>query len=123
MRRYRPRRVPTNMPVQVYATLKDPPMKMLSSNLSLNGIFVQPASQFDVGQVVLCTFRLPNRQRPFYFFSEVARRVTTEEDPELDDGGLGLHFIDSTVLERHHIRNFVRSHEAEDNTKENDWFL
>lgn len=122
MRRYRSRRVPVTVPIEIQTSLKRPPMSVSTKDLSVSGAFVETELSFSVGEILACTFSLPTREKPFTLFGEVARIADPEQSIPCQTCGMGLRFIDSTTMERQQIRTYVNSFDVSQEVSENSWF-
>ncbi|MBX7147548.1 PilZ domain-containing protein [bacterium] len=86
---------------------------LMSSNISVSGIFVEAPPLFKNGTRLMLSFLLEENKEPLRFVGEVARYTLPQKGPgrRRKDAvtGMGIHFINSTSDQIRSIENFIYS--------------
>jgi len=117
------KRVDAEIPIDIIVSSKTAPFSMKTSNISASGAFVKSALSFNEGELIACSFCLPDRISPLSFFAKIVRTERCWCDSSFLGSGFGIKFIDTTIHERHLMRSSLGDNQAvTSSNSEKSWF-
>ena len=112
----------TEIPIDIILSSKCAPISMTTRDISASGAYILSALSFAEGELVVCSFDLPGRQKAFSFFAEVVRVDHNWDEESMANEGFGIRFIDTTAFERLLIRSHLSQYAIADSHAERSWF-
>lgn len=94
--------------VDLVAGLWDQPVTYLCEDLSPRGTFLRTHFPLSMGEVVVCSFKLPGSRREFDLFGKVVRVEMPRRKGDQGQAGIGIRFEGITPSERLSIRACLR---------------
>ena len=116
-------RVPTNIPVNAYESVHSKALMMHAKNISDSGIFLSTALEFGIGEQLICSFTLPGSDSSLAILSEVVRSSGTYSAAPILDWGVGMRFIDDTLLSNENINHYIQEMNNYSDVLSDVWFV
>ena len=107
LRRFEMRRAVAR-PIEVIASAWDEPVVLATTDMSPRGAYVASELLPNLGENVVCAFRL-GEGRGFDFFGEVVRVNLLRRRSDRGRPGFGVRFLDARPLDRIRIREALRN--------------
>jgi c-di-GMP-binding flagellar brake protein YcgR len=98
----------TSIPVDIISTPDNRVSVESAKDLSPQGAYIKSSLPTHVGQTLICSFKFPNDQHDYSFFSKVAHVQTMPDQAEARDSGFGVEFLDISPYQRLRLRDKIR---------------
>ncbi|MBN2801922.1 MAG: PilZ domain-containing protein [Deltaproteobacteria bacterium] len=95
------------IPIEIISSHWDEPLTFTSGDLSPRGTYIFSEMIPDMGEYLVCSFRLGNNKN-YNFFGKVVRTNLNRRKIERRNPGFGIEFLDSKPIERIQIRESLR---------------
>lgn len=97
------------IPIEVITNMWDEPLSLMADDLSPRGTYLVSEMMPNLGEHIVCSFRLPRIEREQMFFGEVSRINWYRRKADKGRPGFGVKFIDTTPMDRLRIREALAS--------------
>jgi hypothetical protein len=94
----------TKIPIEVITSLWDEPLEFIADDLSPRGTYLVSEMMPNLGEHIVCSFRLPRIEEELTYFGEVSRVNWLRRKTDTGMPGFGVSFLDTTPLGRIKIR-------------------
>ena len=115
-------RVKLSIPIDVVSVQTDSPQRLVSYDISPDGVYVSGSLPLTVGDNVICTFHLPTSPRPFAYYSKVVHAHGKWVGEKYRPAGFGIEFLDTHQKERTAVRIGILSVSMYAANAEANWF-
>ncbi len=95
------------IPIEVITSMWDDPVELFASDLSPRGTYLQTEFMPQMGEHVVCSFKL-GQSSDYCFFGEVSRVNLFRRKTDMGWPGFGINFLDASPFDRIKIRHALR---------------